>query len=381
MHKPNKITNFSFWEKQLIFENVDLVIVGSGIVGLSTAISYKQLFKKAKVLVLEKGILPQGASTKNAGFACFGSPSELISDLKITKEEEVWSTVKMRIDGLHLLRKRLGDKNIDYLEYGGYEVFDSEIKYNECRDRLNEFNKILKPITKTKETYLNVNESIKQFGFKNVCGLILNTNEGQIDTGMMMFNLLKLASELGVIILNTVDVKSINDIKNKVILETSLGELSSKKCIVCTNGLTKTLLPITDLKPARAQVLITKPIKNLKIKGTFHYNEGYNYFRNINGRLLLGGGRNLDFEKETTTEFALNAKIQKHLDKLLKQVILPNTAFEIDQRWSGIMGVGSEKKPIIKHVSPNVICAVRMGGMGVAIGSLVGDLAVKECCK
>jgi len=41
------------------------------------------------------------------------------------------------------------------------------------------------------------------------------------------------------------------------------------------------------------------------------------------------------------------------------------------------MGVGTEKKPIIKHYSPNVVCAVRMGGMGVAIGSLVGKEAAK----
>ena len=145
MHNLEKITNFSFWEKQLIFENVDLVVVGSGIVGLSAAISYKQLFKKAKVVVLEKGILPQGASTKNAGFSCFGSVSELISDLKTTKDDEVWNTVKMRIDGLHLLRKRLGDKHIDYLEYGGYELFDSETKYDESKEQINKFNKILNP--------------------------------------------------------------------------------------------------------------------------------------------------------------------------------------------------------------------------------------------
>ncbi len=42
------------------------------------------------------------------------------------------------------------------------------------------------------------------------------------------------------------------------------------------------------------------------------------------------------------------------------------------------MGVGTEKKPIIKKISPNVVCAVRMGGMGVAIGSFVGQMAVEE---
>ena len=39
--------------------------------------------------ILEKGILPQGASTKNAGFACFGSLSEIIDDLKTNSEEDV----------------------------------------------------------------------------------------------------------------------------------------------------------------------------------------------------------------------------------------------------------------------------------------------------
>jgi glycine/D-amino acid oxidase-like deaminating enzyme len=51
------------------------------------------------------------------------------------------------------------------------------------------------------------------------------------------------------------------------------------------------------LKPARAQVLITKPIDSLKIKGTFHMDRGYYYFRNIDNRVLIGGGRNLDLKK------------------------------------------------------------------------------------
>jgi hypothetical protein len=40
------------------------------------------------------------------------------------------------------------------------------------------------------------------------------------------------------------------------------------------------------------------------------------------------------------------------------------------------MGVGTQKKPIVKQLSNNVYCGVRLGGMGVAIGSSVGnDLA------
>lgn len=378
MPKTGVLENVSFWEKQTYLQDIDLIVIGSGIVGLSSAISFKEKYKTAKVIVLERGILPTGASTKNAGFACFGSVSELLSDIKKSGEDLVWQTVEMRINGLALLRKRLGDKHIDYKGWGGYELFDNKIIYDQCEANVTKFNKSMKAFTKTNQTYRIENEKIKTFNFKKIKGLIFNSKEGQINTGMMMQNLIQLAISKGIVILNSISVSKINDIKSKVILETSVGEIQSKQVIVATNGFANQLLKINDVKPARAQVLVTKPIKNLKLKGTFHYDEGYYYFRNIGDRVLFGGGRNLDFENETTEKLELNSKIQKHLDLLLKTVILPGTKFEIEQRWSGIMGVGNEKKPIVNKISPNIVCAVRMGGMGVAIGSLVGELAVNE---
>jgi gamma-glutamylputrescine oxidase len=89
--------NYSFWETQTFFSNINLVVVGSGIVGLSSAISYKIKHPKAKVVVLEMGVLPTGASTKNAGFACFGSVSELLADIKKTNEAIVLETVDLRL--------------------------------------------------------------------------------------------------------------------------------------------------------------------------------------------------------------------------------------------------------------------------------------------
>ena len=378
MQEINKISNFSFWETQAYLKNIDLIIIGSGIVGLNAAISFKEKNQKSKVVVLERGILPHGASTKNAGFACFGSVSELQSDIKNSNEDLVWETVEMRVKGLELLRNRLGDKNIDYKQYGGYELFDSVYKFNKCADSITYFNKQLKTITKSDNTYSVKNKKVKQFNFKTIEGLILNKKEGQINTGQMMQHLIKLAISKGIVILNSIEVKSIEDIKTGVKVKTNIGEIESKQLIVATNGFANELLNIKDLKPARAQVLVTKPIEGLKLKGTFHYDEGYYYFRNIGKRVLFGGGRNLDFKTETSSAFELNSKIQKHLDHLLKTVILPDTTYEVEQRWCGIMGVGSEKRPIIKKISPNVVCAVRMGGMGVAIGSLVGKLAIEE---
>ena len=371
----NKNINYSYWELKQYFTEFDLIVVGAGIVGLSTAISYKNKNKKAKILILERGLLPNGASTKNAGFACFGSSSELLDDLSKNNSETIWETVLMRWQGLQILRKRLGDKGIDLNLWGGYELFDSKENKIKSLEKIKDLNKEIYHHLGLKNCFSEYPKN--NFGFKNTKGIILNKYEGQIDTGLMMQNLLLLAQKKGITVLNNIEIKAINDLGGKVELKSINGVFKAKKVVVATNGFANELLKINNIKPARAQVLITKPISQLKIKGTFHYQEGYYYFRNIKNRLLFGGGRNINFKKEETTEIGMNSKIQNHLEYLLKTMILPNTAFEIEHRWSGIMGVGNEKKPIIKPISNNVIAAVRMGGMGIAIGSKVGEIVAK----
>jgi glycine/D-amino acid oxidase-like deaminating enzyme len=190
-----------------------------------------------------------------------------------------------------------------------------------------------------------------------------------------MKSLYQLAIELGIDVIYSCTVNSIADNDSIVTIESSaIGAIKTEKVIVATNGFAKTLLSL-DVEPARAQVIVTKPIENLPFKGTFHYDKGYFYFRNIHNRVLFGGGRNLDFEAEKTTEFSTTPLVINELSRILKEVILPNTHHEIDYSWVGIMGVGKTKQNIVKAYSKNIICAVRMGGMGVAIGSLVGKEA------
>lgn len=375
MYSPMNGPTFSFWETQTYFREIDLVVIGSGIVGLNAAISFKEKEPAAKVLVLERGMLPSGASTKNAGFACFGSASELLSDLQHSPQDHVWQTVEMRVEGLKLLRKRLGDRHIGFHRYGGFELFDSQLKLEHCASNLDILNRQLRPLF-GKDVYKMAGNYVKTFGFKGINGMILNTEEGQIDTGRMMDGLIRLASQRGIYLLNGLGANALEDTQTGVRIYTPAGEICCRHLVVATNGFASELLGLDDVKPARAQVLVTKPIPDLKLKGTFHYDEGFYYFRNIGNRVLFGGGRNLDFETETTTVKELNPMIQARLDEMLTGMILPGKPVEVEQRWAGIMGVGQEKKPIIRKTGPNTVCAVRMGGMGVAIGSLVGKMAI-----
>ena len=154
---------------------------------------------------------------------------------------------------------------------------------------------------------------------------------------------------------------------------TSQGEFKAKSIIVATNAFARDLLPELEIFPGRGQIVVTEPIPDLKVRGSFNYNRGYTYFRNIDNRILLGGFRNLDTTAEQTTEPGLTDLVQIALENLLRETILPDVHTKIEHRWSGVMGFGPELQPIVKEVRPRVFCAVRCNGMGIAMGSLIGE--------
>ena len=356
----------------MYFTDLDFVICGAGIVGYSTALELRKKYPSAKITILERGYLPTGASTKNAGFACFGSPSEILDDLKSNSLDEITALVERRFKGLQLLLERCGKDNIEYLPLGSFEIFTEKDKntFNNCLNQLSLLNEIARNATGLDHCYSEVKTS--SFSFKNTIGIISNQKEGQINTGKMMERLHQLSIEQSIHVLFGIEIKYWEDDNQEVTIQTSFGEIKTKQLIIATNGLSKRLLPDQDLSPARAQVVVTSPIQDLDFKGTFHYDAGYYYFRNIENRVLLGGGRNLDFIGETTDEFDTTDRIINTLKELLDNVILPHKSYTIDYQWSGIMGVGNTKRPIIKKISPKVAIGIRMGGMGVALGSLIG---------
>lgn len=364
----------SFWERDQYLNGIDVVIAGSGIVGMNAALALKRKNPSLNILVAERGALPSGASTKNAGFACFGSLTELMDDLTHINEDEVFRLVEKRYLGLKRLRENVGDANMKLEMLGGYEVFDTTDEYNACAEKMTWFNTKLKNITGLGEVYADASDKISSFGLGQVKHMIVNRGEGQIDTGRMMTALIDKAKSAGVRLMNGVEILRFTEEADHLALHTKNGfTIQCRQLIICTNGFAKQLLPEEDVQPARAQVLVTNEIPGLKLRGTFHYEKGYYYFRNIGNRVLFGGGRNLDFAAERTTEHALTPIVQSRLDELLQNMILPGMNYSIDMRWAGTMGVGETKSPIVRKIQNRVHCAVRMGGMGVALGSLTGE--------
>ena len=375
--------SLSFWENNS-FINYDFIIIGSGILGLSTACELKEKEPARSILILEKGLFPTGASTKNAGFACFGSLTEILADFNRIGEDATIELVSKRYEGIILLRKRLGDEKIGLLNYGGFDLLIDE-KHISSINKIEIVNNKLKYIFKS-EAFEIKNEKIKEFGFNKdkVRSLIYSRFESQIDTGLMMSSLIEYASSIGIKIINGCDVEMINEKENyvKVISNNYSGKdrlyFNAKSVIVCTNAFTGRFFADMKIKPGRGQVLITKPVKGLKFKGVFHFDEGYYYFRNFKDRIIFGGGRNKDFEKEETSEFDSNGLIINDLKDKLDNIILPDQKYEIDYTWSGIMGFNDLKKPEIRNISDRIIYAMSCNGMGIALSPFIAKEIVSK---
>jgi glycine/D-amino acid oxidase-like deaminating enzyme len=371
----------TYWDVTA-WQTYDVVIVGGGIIGISTAISCAERMPTCRIVVVERGHLPYGATTRNAGFACFGSISEIAHDIDIMGADAAHALVQRRWLGLKVLQQRCGRDDVQYRTDGGSEVFLSD---HPALERIGDVNALLRDVI-GEDPFHNRLDLRDTYGLsKKIHALIHTPHESTLHSGRMLRTLWRRAVELGVEIRTGSEVVSIDAHDSAVTLQCvgphQTVDLTCSNVVVATNAMIPSLLEspsLPEIKPGRGQVLVTAPVPGLLLRGSFHFDEGYYYFRELDGRVLLGGGRNLDFEGETTTSLEITDRIQNALEELLRSVVLPtHTGVAIEYRWAGTMAFTDSKQPAVAFAMPRVLAAFGCNGMGVAIGSSIGE----ECAK
>ncbi|MEJ7768658.1 MAG: FAD-dependent oxidoreductase [Chitinophagaceae bacterium] len=370
----------SIWELESFYAPKDVIIAGGGLAGLWSAYYLKLFAPRLKVLIIDKGVIPSGASTRNAGFACFGSVTELIEDARIMGENNMRELVAMRLAGLKRIKKVFTRKEIDFEGYSGYELIDSNqyAGHNPLMKHIDWLNNYLAPVTGRKEVFSLADSKIKKFGFRQTNHLVENRSEGQLHSGKLVQALLKKVQSMGVMVLTSVELQAFEENGSTWLLHTDKEvSLHTKKLLICSNAFASLLLPETAIIPARGQVLVTSSIPDLPFQGAFHYDKGFYYFRNLGDRILVGGARNKAFVEEQTLESGTSTIIQNELERFLREIVLPGRDFTITNRWSGIMGMAPGNFPCIEEVRKKCFCALGMGGMGVSLAAVVGENAAR----
>lgn len=373
MHVP------SIWEKRSIFRKRDNIIVGAGIVGISAAIELRKTFPEQSILIIDK--LPYGAaaSWRNAGFACFGSVSEISADIQNYGREKLVELVRMRYNGLRHTIQLLGEDRIGLIKKGGFEVFRDKNHFLQYADKIGEANSVVQEAI-GKEVFYTT-ECPRQMSFYPT--IIANDEEGMLDTGELMSSLKHLAEQNNIEFIHGLQLDEIKESETyvRLILNEGSVHLDANRLLICTNAFSKSLTEELDVVPARNQVIVSREFENLPFSGCYHYDEGFVYFRDLGKRLLIGGARN-NFAEEATDSFGMNEANIMHIVEFVNKHIMKFSVADIDHRWSGIISGGPSKLPIIRRLSERVTAGVRLGGMGVAIGPLIGiQLAALSCEK
>ncbi len=367
----SSFSEISFWEQAHLFHSRDIIIIGAGLVGMHTAIAIKKNYPSAKITLLERSIYSQGASTRNAGFACFGNIGEWADDIRNMPEHQSFEMMAKRFKGLKMMRDLLGDTTIDYQPTGSYEMLPNDNRAYALLEHIPFVNQKLEELTGLKNVF---REATNSFGFSGSKISIHNSYEGELNTGKLFQALRSLLRQYDVEVLSGMEVERYECDPQGAKVFANGWILPCRKLILTTNAFTGSLLPNLDIQPARGQIILTEKLSDFHLNGIFFFDAGYYYWRMLDGGILLGGGRNLDPEGETTFAYGRHPEIVNQLENFLYTNILGNQSKPaIRMRWSGIMAMGTSKFPIIQEVDQHVFAAVRMGGMGVALSALAAQ--------
>lgn len=367
----------SVWEKESFYESCDVLIVGAGLLGLWTARELKIKQPRLKVTLIDKSPVPFGASTRNAGFACFGSPSEMIHDLDTMGEDAMWRIVEMRYKGIEKILKTFNAEQTGYEPLGGFECYtEGRFDKDFLLDKLAVINAGMQSITGDEHSFTDATNKLSTYGMEGFTMMLGNRYEGGIHSGRYVESLTGYVRALGVRILNGLELEEYIANASEVKVQTRHHiNFSTKQLLLATNAYLWKQAPLLNIVPARGQIIVSPPIEKLAMRGTFHFDEGYYYFRNLGNRVLIGGARNSDFAAEETLEAKTTTHIKNKLYEFL-QIHLPQTAaFELGsfECWSGLMAMHPNKQPVMESVGENVWAAMCCNGMGVALSPVYAE--------
>lgn len=374
-----------YWESEYLLRPADLTIVGAGIVGMSAALHFKKLRPDAHVRIIERAPISAGGTTRNAGFACFGSAGEWLDDLQVLGLAKLQELVQSRAEGLSDMLQLLGEEAIGMSWSGGWELFserDTDVRLAQQVIRaLPEINEAVAPILakvlghihprlQDSPAALIDKHRARKVGAHQTVALPW---EGMIHTGKMVEAFHRALDRANVHRVHGVQVQSFHPKGDQWAIQTHQGQLLTSQLAVCTNGMASDLIPKMDTKPVPNRVLVAKIKPGSWPLGTYHLDRGYLYLRTLGqSHVLFGGGRH--WGHDLAPADPVNAQPIQDWDAQLTATAESwlGPLDTITHRWTGWLGVGQDRRPLIGQTQPGLHHAVRLGGMGVAIGTKVG---------
>ena len=359
----------SFWldrstatEKQVY----DVVIVGAGITGLSTAYWLEKEDPSLKVAIIEKSRVAFGASGRNAGFVTCGSVehfSRMINKHGLEQALEIW---RFSETNLRLLQEEIVQDQAKSMEFENDGAFSLAAQENEYLE-LKKTSEIMSGF-KIPTEILDASAVTKRLGASGFVGGIKYLGDSSTNPVKLLE---AMREKIKAPIFESVEAYRIDTLGDGTkLLKTDKGDFETSMVVLALNGYSATLHPYFKDKiyPTRAQCLMTEPVPRF-MEGPCYANFYLDYFRQIpTGELLIGGFRQIDKANEVGYSDETSEIIQNSLHNFVTTYLPKLANAKVSHRWSGLMGFAKDGEPMVGSVPDDSAIFFAGGYTGHGIG-------------
>jgi len=348
--------------------STDVLIIGGGLIGLSTAYWLSELKPNLKITILERRFCGAGASGRNAGFLTKGSVSFYKSLVQDWGEEKAKNLYNFAVESLSLVHEQvLTKKQVPFEATTSSTLFRSSEQISNLR----------------KDGF-----SPEVFNFKwsdasdlpsplqnKFLGAYENGPEYKINPVDLLSSIKNSLLKRGVELIE--DTMAFEICEEGVRTENQL--IKSKQVILALNGyfpqFTNTFHDI--ITPRRAQMLAVEIEEGFNCPSLYYDSPERVYWRKAGDKvLLIGGKRLLDENGEVGDYEKISPVIQQGLEQYISNQL--GLKYKVIDRWSGTMGFTEHELPLAGKVKAPIETFVIGGfsGHGMGLGFHTGkDMA------
>lgn len=372
--------SISFWQQTRRSRKLsyDVVVVGGGIVGTSTAYWLRRRQPSLRVALVEAHALGAGASGRSAGIVGQGTAADYLTDIDRYGERtarRLWHFTRANRD---LMASELTGEAVGWSSNGSLAVAGDETEAERLQASVGRLRAAGAPVI-----YLNsekTNARVRASGLHG--GLYVTT--GAVVNPLQLVRHLAETSEAD---LHThLPVQQVHwDNEEGVLLDTPDLRLWGRRVVFALGASLPRLVPSVSgyVRSVRGQMLATTAAQSQSMPvPVYSHRDGF-YVRQLEtGEVMVGGGRHLHPEAEETDDDATTPAVQSSLERYLHTYYPWTRGLAIRARWSGTMGFSPDGRPVVGTVPehPEGIFATGFTGRGMGYGFRMGRLLAKRAC-
>lgn len=368
----------SFWQEAHRSREAtyDVVVVGGGIIGCSTAY-WLHRRTAGRVAIVEARTLGAAASGRNAGFILQGTDTDYLSDIERYGERTARSLWHFTLANRELMASELNGSAFGWAPQGSLTVAGSADEDERLQASVPKLRAAGAPVV-----YLSPEETNARLHGTGFHGSLYVTSGAVVDPLHLVRHV---AAQSQADVFPHHPVRRITWPEGAVVLHTPDRRFRARRVVLALGPYLPTLVPELGaaVRPVRAQMLATAPAEDRALPVPAYSHDGHYYIRQLpRGDVLVGGGRHRHRSAEQGYEDRTTPAVQNTIERYLHTYFPWTRSLSIRQRWSGTMGFSPDGRPVVGTVPgrPRGLFATGFTGHGMSYGFRMGRLLADLLC-